>query len=899
MRTRLATAALAAGVLAATAGAAGPIGGTLYGDRISISANGAAAVYQGQDAEGFGAFLADTASGAVTRLTYRVENGERRGANGSRPSISADGRKILVASRGLGAEAERRPDQLWLVDPGGNATRVATGLPETPRDLNMAAGAGAAVFNTSLAEPYHVRFGAAPRQIAQRGTYLSISRDGGKVAYWWDFDVYVWDAATGKTTLVSKDAAGRELDGATYPQISANGRYVSFAGYVSGQKQSHGKGNLSYIQAYRKDLATGKLLQVSRDTKGRDAGENVTWTALSADGSRVLFVTAAKLTAEDRDASPDAYVYDVPAGELTFVETGGAPTHIVLSGDGSTVAWNSGGRLFVEKLGGGASCERTPQARTADCVEVKAVKLTFERRLVQARQEVGGRARSLKAQRLAIDKTVDEYRKQLNAAHLDYVAATRDVGRINASIAALKKAIPSVGTAAGRAAFQAQLSTLEGLVAKLDRDRRLALSKSQSAAEVLADAYGRRSIVDTQLFNVAPQLAVLDFEFTGVTVTADGGDPVYRTTLESPWGEVHELNEAIDSIERSLSAFDSQKKAAFQAFVEAHRAATDRLERLVSTIMNVAYGKAAVSGAIHVLDLALALRNGGLAGVGLEVMKKSAEAIYENLKEDGEDDAAVPELGPPVESVFREALADTFTSKKLADTFESRLVKDFAIGTSVDAVGATLGVDFFENVNEPWLKQIREHASPGASPFSLKPAKLSAEVVKKRKKLQRIEQQLESLKEGPGLKLGDVAIEYVKDFAEDFLKGALDKVEQRAWQEYASLDAAARIQFSRYQATTEAYWATERLRGKMLARKAKLLASWDPDNAQKRVVELSFPRPKELRVILDIRRGLSEAKALPLQVLVNGQVAKQIRFTEYSVPGSVFKDDTKLTIEVR
>lgn len=923
MRVRLATAALAAGALAATAGAAAPIGGPLLGDRISISHNGGLVAFQGKTDGDMGVFVLDTVTGASTRLSYKTVGGERQRANATRPSISADGSQVLVTSTGASGFTPR--DQLWLIDRAGNASQLTTGLSQTPRDLNMAAGAGAAVFATSLAEPYHVRFGGTPRQIAQRGTYLSISGDGGRVAYWWDFDVFVWDAATGKTAVVSKDAAGREAQSATYPQISANGRYVSFAGWFSGQKQTHGKGNLSYTQAYRKDLRTGKLLQVSRDTKGRDAGENVTWTALSADGSRVLFLTAAKLTAEDRDASPDAYVKDVPSGDLIFVETGGSPTHLVLSGDGSTVAWSTGGRLFVQKLGGGEECApdgaRLLGSRSrvaADCLEIDKVRFPFTDQFDHDLGKLRGRANELKSVRERWKPKLEDARDRLLRETAAVLGLNTIIAGDSAKLEQLRKArCAAVCDKAAAAKAQRAFDGLESQVKEWQSQRRDAQWRLEDAASDFSIARGLVDEADRGLLAVAQPLATLDFELVGLSATVAGAY-VFELEFDSPYDDLAALNKALTGTGEELERMRAKRKEAFREFVAAHKLATERATDLANAIWETERNKAVVKGGIFTLDILLAAAEGGVVGVTLELVKKAHEALYDAAADGVRD----PE--PDVDAWVRDALRDTVKTRTVVNTLVDRAYKATVVEASKDIVVErvldTLVYEPLKN-GEPARLAARAAGDDVAGLLGLgprlgfDPAKVYEKVVGRRKHLDELGTFLDKYKAENAAgwswqkvrgKLGkDVALELVKDFADKYAEAAAAARLEQASELYLGADAAARVLFAVYRATVLAQDKAEEAHLKLLNEKARLIATWDPDTKQRVRTDKTFARSGELKIRLAIRRAdpSADTKRFPLKVFVSGKEARRSRSSEqyeYVIAASALPDDTnKLTIEVR
>ncbi|MDW5592849.1 hypothetical protein VSS74_00770 [Conexibacter stalactiti] len=100
--------------------------------------------------------------------------------------------------------------------------------------------------------------------------------------------------------------------------ISANGRYVLFVGATS--RDLVGLGKIG-VQVYRRDVLTGALELVSR-ANGAAGGPSPSPPAersISADGTRVVFVTDAALDPADGDGFADAYLRDLASATTTLV----------------------------------------------------------------------------------------------------------------------------------------------------------------------------------------------------------------------------------------------------------------------------------------------------------------------------------------------------------------------------------------------------------------------------------------------------------------------------------------------------------------------------------------------------------------------------------------------------
>jgi hypothetical protein len=179
---------------------------------------------------------------------------------------------------------------------------------------------------------------------------VSSQAAGGTVA-----NVFVFDRRTQRTTLVSVDSSGRQVNGCSYtPSISANGRYVSFTS-VASNLVSGDTNNAPDVFVH--DLRTGKTTRVSVSS----ADAQASWpcplglppvpsavpvvggcyaydqllgsyqydpsSSISATGQYVAFdYPPSNLVSGDTDGMYDVYVHDVKTGKTTRVSvaTGGA-----------------------------------------------------------------------------------------------------------------------------------------------------------------------------------------------------------------------------------------------------------------------------------------------------------------------------------------------------------------------------------------------------------------------------------------------------------------------------------------------------------------------------------------------------------------------------------------------
>jgi Tol biopolymer transport system component len=130
-------------------------------------------------------------------------------------------------------------------------------------------------------------------------------------------DVFLRDVRRGRTVLVSRGLHGKPADGASYaPTLSADGRYVAFASLAA----NLGAADRNHeSDAYIYDIASGVTTLVSATSTGEAANAGSRRPALSADGRLVVFESVASNlgsppgcphTASDTNLLPDVYLLD-------------------------------------------------------------------------------------------------------------------------------------------------------------------------------------------------------------------------------------------------------------------------------------------------------------------------------------------------------------------------------------------------------------------------------------------------------------------------------------------------------------------------------------------------------------------------------------------------------------
>jgi hypothetical protein len=154
-------------------------------------------------------------------------------------------------------------------------------------------------------------------------------------------------AALGDITLAStSDAGAKGNDLSVLPSLSANGASVAFHSVATNLDPADGD---SSDDIYVKDLVTGDITLASTSDSGVKGNGHSFFSSLSADGTKVAFVSVAtNLDPADTDSVVDVYVKNLVTGDITLASTSdlgekanGASIIPSLSDDGTKVAFGS------------------------------------------------------------------------------------------------------------------------------------------------------------------------------------------------------------------------------------------------------------------------------------------------------------------------------------------------------------------------------------------------------------------------------------------------------------------------------------------------------------------------------------------------------------------------------
>jgi Tol biopolymer transport system component len=270
------------------------------------------------------------------RLVSRASGASAPATNsGNAPSVSGDGGQVLFSSQGsVTGDAAPSVQTLGLRSLDADTTSAVV-LPTGATSLGNAGG-DAAEASVSADGRYVAFRTSAPA--------LGVPPTAG-------FEIAVRDTETGAVTLASRQdgADGAPMTGLSIesPSISGDGQRVAF-------EASDAKG---VQEIWVRDLAHGTTILASEGIGGAPADGDSRQSSISGDGTHVAFISnATNLVAGVANHTQRAYVRDLrPGGGTVLVVDGSPPPSVgtvALSGDGTRVAFTTAATLVSQDADG-------------------------------------------------------------------------------------------------------------------------------------------------------------------------------------------------------------------------------------------------------------------------------------------------------------------------------------------------------------------------------------------------------------------------------------------------------------------------------------------------------------------------------------------------------------------
>jgi Tol biopolymer transport system component len=245
-------------------------------------------------------FLYETATATTRQISTALDGVSPADADCLEPLLTPDGRGVAFLSRAtnLVPDTEAPALRVYWYDRASATLRVLASLGDRPGASGQLVlspnGDWLAAATTDLEGP----------------VFVFNTREG-----------------TGTQTILplaaTESSTGRGWMGVRPAGVSADGRYVALTAFPPGPA-----GSTNHQQVYRQDTRTGTRLLVSRDPMGQLANGHPATPSLSADGARLLFISAASnLVPEDTNGVPDAFVEFVPDGPRTRLRPPALPSN--------------------------------------------------------------------------------------------------------------------------------------------------------------------------------------------------------------------------------------------------------------------------------------------------------------------------------------------------------------------------------------------------------------------------------------------------------------------------------------------------------------------------------------------------------------------------------------------
>lgn len=327
-----------------SAAASGTSAGGFVMPRGSMSADGTKVVFAsaypyvvaGDTNQLIDIFVRDLANGTTQRVNVSNSGEQANDASGN-ACLSADGTKVAfesVANNLVSGDTNGERD-IFVHD-------LASGVTSRVSVSSTGMQANRACFSPNLnANGTKVVFESLASNLNAGDTNVTN-------------DIFVRDLTTGVVTRASVSNSGAQgTDNSSGGHLSADGTKVAFASW-SANLVSGDTNNL--IDVFVRDLAVGMTRRVSVSSNGSEANSLSYDPALSADGTRVAFISAAdNLISGDTNGNYDVFVCDLATGTVFLGSKdrngnagNGVSNHPSLNANGTKVAFDSSASNLIQ-----------------------------------------------------------------------------------------------------------------------------------------------------------------------------------------------------------------------------------------------------------------------------------------------------------------------------------------------------------------------------------------------------------------------------------------------------------------------------------------------------------------------------------------------------------------------
>ena len=287
-------------------------------------------------------YVRDLENGTTTLVSLNREGTDAGNSTSMEPQISADGRFVAFISMAgdLVAMDTNWNWNIYVRDLENGTTTLASVNHE-----GTASGSGNSGCDSPISAPFK-----HTRMISADGRFVVFESDANDLVAtdtnrtW---DIFVRDLVEGTTTLVSVNREGTDAGNydSSYSEISADGRFVSFASEADDLVATDTNGERD---VFVRDLVKGTTTLVSVNRAGTDScSDGAFGPEISADGRRVAFMSSGSdLVAADTNGVSDVFVYKTPS--ICDCADPGA----IKGTDGPDVLFGTAGADIICGLGG-------------------------------------------------------------------------------------------------------------------------------------------------------------------------------------------------------------------------------------------------------------------------------------------------------------------------------------------------------------------------------------------------------------------------------------------------------------------------------------------------------------------------------------------------------------------